>query len=72
MRKDITKCTCDRCGYSLEVDLESEELSFMTAIEKKIFCDKGQFHEVNGYDLCDKCYNNYITVFKNFMEVGKE
>ena len=71
MRKDITKCICDRCGYSLEVDLESEELSFMTATEKKIFCDKEQFYEVNGYDLCYKCYDNYMTVFKNFMEVGK-
>lgn len=73
MQKAVTICTCDRCGYSFQADnVHIDSLDFMTDEEKEVFFNGEQLHEVNGYELCDKYYNNYMTVFKNFMEVGKE
>lgn len=73
MRKDITICTCDRCGYTFEIDdVDKIIMEFKTDKEKEQFYNRERLHEVNGYELCDKCYKNYKTVIKNFMEVGKE
>lgn len=73
MQKNVTLCTCDRFGHNFyDEHVSVDSYYIMTDEEKEKFNNREQLHEVSGADLCEKCYDEYKTILKEFMERGKE
>lgn len=70
MQKNIILNICDRCGYRFYEDVITSDYydMIMNNEEKEMFRHREILHEVNGVDLCPKCYKEYNSVFDKFME----
>lgn len=65
----IKKFTCDRCG--MEQYVEEPEHNVMTSV---ILYPDGwnKLHvDNNKYDLCKRCYDDYLNLCQNYMRYGQ-
>lgn len=72
MKNHITVYTCDRCGYTFQhKEIHKEPFQELDEDSEEELRNREYLHTVDGIEICDKCYDEYKSFFKEFLPKKK-
>ena len=60
--------TCDRCGKSVDVDVDTQEISAVEPVEGWKYIQSPR--DLTSVLFCDECLTAYIALYDGFMGDG--